>query len=872
MPAWNARTFAGFFYDFNSDRQTESLNISQDLHSLNYSRIIARDVLRYDVTKVPFDFVVYQKEGVPVNGKSSYDVVGWGGEKHIAIKGVANKSTTLVLEMGKEEKKTMTTGETWSLGSGYELNINAIDARTTPRQVWFTLKKNGTIIDEGIGQAPMSSALSDKEKAVYYKTMTILGESDALLFTVYVDSIFSGPYSDMVQFKYAWLIDKDSAKEIRAGDRFDALQVRTANSDHINLTNEDQINLTRNTEPTIIGKIKFKIADSNELRFYPFIKRTTPGTYEVRGEVALDPLSIPSWYGSSFAGLYYDLDSNIQTENLSFTKPLIDYYANRAIPKDELVYNTTKASVNFKAFEKEGVLVNGKKSYEVVGWQGDKYVAIKGVASKLGNLIFEMGKDDYKILTTGETWSLGGGYELTANAIDARAKPRQVWLSLKKGGQVIDEFIAQAPEDNSTAEKQKAVYIKTMYIQGESDALLFIIYVDRIFSGPNSDLAQFKYGWLIDPDSVKEIRAGDVFDSFEVREATSNNIRLTNERIVSLAKNIESILFGKISLRIADNDTLRLYPKVDYVIEGSHTNGAPAMISFSPLTSTVTNSVGESMVFNITVNQTVNVSWRINETVVINEADVTSSSYTSTNTSPGTWIVNATAANARGKVSQKWTWVVHPTSLKTGSISGVKFNDLNNNSIKDAGETGLAGWTIVLTMPGGRTANSVTDANGSYTFSNLAQGNYTVAEVLKPGWKQTLPKNGTYIVPIKGRENLTGMDFGNNLPGMPPANVTIASRIIEKESLRPGESTNITIDISSNMSQALALHEIIPAGWNLTRISDDADTFKSNTSEWIWFNVTQGINKTVIYRLNAPDNASIGTYHIKRNYKQSEAE
>ncbi|KPQ40946.1 MAG: hypothetical protein MPEBLZ_04507, partial [Candidatus Methanoperedens nitroreducens] len=45
--------------------------------------------------------------------------------------------------MDKEEKKTLTTGETWSLGSGYEININAIDARTTPRQAWFTLKKDG---------------------------------------------------------------------------------------------------------------------------------------------------------------------------------------------------------------------------------------------------------------------------------------------------------------------------------------------------------------------------------------------------------------------------------------------------------------------------------------------------------------------------------------------------------------------------------------------------------------------------------------------------------------------------------------------------------------------------------------------------------
>src|SRR5660398_111296 len=115
---------------------------------------------------------------------------------------------------------------------------------------------------------------------------------------------------------------------------------------------------------------------------------------------------------------------------------------------------------------------------------------------------------------------------------------------------------------------------------------------------------------------------------------------------------------------------------------------------------------------------------------------------------------------------------------------------------------------------------------------------------------------------VTNGENLTDIDFGNNLPLTPQTNVTIAVRIIGKESLRFGESTNITVDISSNMSQALSFHEIIPAGWNLTRISDDADIFKSNTSEWIWFNVTPGINKTVIYRLTAPDNASIGTYHI----------
>jgi endonuclease/exonuclease/phosphatase family metal-dependent hydrolase len=288
------------------------------------------------------------------------------------------------------------------------------------------------------------------------------------------------------------------------------------------------------------------------------------------------------------------------------------------------------------------------------------------------------------------------------------------------------------------------------------------------------------------------------------------------------------------------------------------------IITGFPQETQVSDIAGASRSFNITANQTVDVKWYINGTEVFNQTGTNESSYTDTSAAQGTWNMTAVAQNANGSAMQKWTWVVNPISSETGSISGMKFNDLNNNSIKDTGEPGLEGSTILLTITGGSTETMTTDANGSYTFSNLTSGNYTVAEVLKPEWKQTFPANGTYNVRIAGGENLTGIDFGNNLPVTPPANVTVtnAVRIIEKESLNPGESTNITVDISSNVSQTLSLHEIIPAGWNLRRISDDADAFKSSTNEWIWFNVSPGINKTVIYRLTAQDNASIGTYHI----------
>lgn len=106
-----------------------------------------------------------------------------------------------------------------------------------------------------------------------------------------------------------------------------------------------------------------------------------------------------------------------------------------------------------------------------------------------------------------------------------------------------------------------------------------------------------------------------------------------------------------------------------------------------------------------------------------------------------------------------------------GTISGVKFNDLNGNGTNDA-EPALANWTITLN-PGA--AVTQTDVNGIYTFADLADGVYTVCETQQAGWLQTFPAtdpgncaggNG-YSVTITNGVNvpLGSLDFGNTNTG-----------------------------------------------------------------------------------------------------------
>lgn len=111
-------------------------------------------------------------------------------------------------------------------------------------------------------------------------------------------------------------------------------------------------------------------------------------------------------------------------------------------------------------------------------------------------------------------------------------------------------------------------------------------------------------------------------------------------------------------------------------------------------------------------------------------------------------------------------------NFQLGSISGQKFNDLDNDGAKDAGESGLSGWTIWLDKNNNNVLDAgdlstTTDSNGNYTFSNLTVGtyygnSYGVKEVQQTNWTQTYPAGGTQYVTVISGTNATGIDFGNH--------------------------------------------------------------------------------------------------------------
>ena len=175
-------------------------------------------------------------------------------------------------------------------------------------------------------------------------------------------------------------------------------------------------------------------------------------------------------------------------------------------------------------------------------------------------------------------------------------------------------------------------------------------------------------------------------------------------------------------------------------------------------------------------------------------------------------------------------------NFKEGSISGMKWEDADQDAVKDEDESGVSGWNIDLCTYGESpeafevrsqddfsvnveeedgglegdgearpaednecvaVASTVTDEDGNYSFGSLVPGRYRVTEESREGWTNATP---TLVdVSVSGDPNddanaVTGVDFGNYR--------SVGTLSIEKENdastpKMPGETVRYTLRIAA---------------------------------------------------------------------------
>tara|TARA_R100000687_G_scaffold67140_1_gene56110 strand:+ start:10349 stop:15865 length:5517 start_codon:yes stop_codon:yes gene_type:complete len=175
------------------------------------------------------------------------------------------------------------------------------------------------------------------------------------------------------------------------------------------------------------------------------------------------------------------------------------------------------------------------------------------------------------------------------------------------------------------------------------------------------------------------------------------------------------------------------------------------------------------------------------------------------------------------------------SEVPPASISGHVYHDSNNNGIREAGESAIAGVEVTLTGP--ITATVLTDSQGRYSFEGLPPGEYTVTETHPSGWDDGLDSAGTHggsvendritsIVLVAG-DRADNYDFGEINPAPPaPLAWTAAAVCVNDAPTVQYQATGAT-------GGTVALFWITEGG----RLAERSENLPASGS-WLWPGVT----------------------------------
>lgn len=188
----------------------------------------------------------------------------------------------------------------------------------------------------------------------------------------------------------------------------------------------------------------------------------------------------------------------------------------------------------------------------------------------------------------------------------------------------------------------------------------------------------------------------------------------------------------------------------------------------------------------------------INRTTDIATATV-ADRFTPSDTISWSWYVNGESTHALAGTSTPLAGCStgQTASFALSSISGYKYKDANANGDNDAGDLDGVGFTFELVNGAGTVIDAEdSDADGNYTFDDVAPGTYTVREQAETGWMQTEPASTTSTPATRsvtinlGDGNVPIGDFGNT--PLSDIAVSFSNQAVNPGTTNPASEATIT--------------------------------------------------------------------------------
>lgn len=184
------------------------------------------------------------------------------------------------------------------------------------------------------------------------------------------------------------------------------------------------------------------------------------------------------------------------------------------------------------------------------------------------------------------------------------------------------------------------------------------------------------------------------------------------------------------------------------------------------------------------------------------------------------------------------------------------FNDLDGDGTRDPSEGGIGGVTVeLLGADGNVVAPTTTGADGSYNFTGVAPGNYTVRETDPNGFTSTTPNTVPVTVTPGGTATA---NFGDRAGTTARLSLT---KTASPDPVPPGENLAFMLTVTnSGNAAATGLVLIDPLPGNVTFVSaSDGGVFTNGVVTWNLGTLAAGASRSVILSVTADPNAGDGT-------------
>ncbi len=544
---WNAHDFGWFYYDLDKDVGGEQLSV--DLHGRTAEK--SHIVYTSRAWSSDFEFKPWGKyQSVAFLGKRYF--AGYPDSSFTDAKSALEKGELREILIDDKNTHILNYSHPLSLLDGYILAVKEVSA--IDGKVNFVLVKGKMPVDIGVVSIG--------------GTYTFKNGDDLPLILIHVSNALAGDKNGTAEIDGVFQLRDAPVVSMKDGDKLGNMELVDLTDQGIMFRTDKDITLTQDAVVPLADKLMLVVVNDTRLYYYPVGAIADYGNQVIRGPVfnanSIVPVKLGQyqstaqarWNSGNFTGFYFSPGDKLGSETLTLFPP-----NGRTVPtptKPEIINGVAHwNALQYVSFmQPKQFNFRPWGYYYTISFLGESWFVGYNIGAtkeseslnllehqKLGKVLID--KEIRGMIVAGN-YTLSEGYQLYIRDVTKD----KIFVHLLKDGQLVDSSIV---ESNST-------YVYKKDLGDITDMPIIMMHVDKIFSDGKTKFASIDGLFQLSDQYILSVDPGSGLGELEIIPTNFGIIGMWNHDTLTFSRNSDVNLWPGMSIRVADNDTLRYYP------------------------------------------------------------------------------------------------------------------------------------------------------------------------------------------------------------------------------------------------------------------------------------------------------------------------